>query len=179
MKKDSQEKRRVNNCSKLRKENKKGKLTMGFLDKMGINMNVGGNKDPLSLAEENIRNAEMEIEQAMLNLGKMIYEEYEKGNKELKGLEAENSEYRGLISKILMTKANREAYYKNHLQLQGLMECVNCRSKIPFGSVFCSTCGCKTSEVDENFVPDFSFCTNCGEKVNKDSAFCTNCGNKM
>lgn len=154
---------------------------MGFLDKMGINMNLntGGKQDPLSLAEANIRKAEAEIEEAMLALGKMIYKEYEKENQALKMLENENGEYKTIINKILMTKANKEAYYKNHLQLQGLMECVNCKSKIPFGSVFCSTCGCKTSEVDENFVPDFHICTNCGEKVDNESAFCTNCGNKM
>lgn len=150
---------------------------MGFLEQLGINQK--GKTDALSLAENNIRTAEFDIEQAYLSLGKKIFALYEEKNRALLELEKEDSEYKQMLLKIYMTKENRDSYYKNFLQLQGLMECVNCKSKIPFGSVFCSNCGCKSTEVDSNFVPSFTYCTNCGEKVEKDNAFCLNCGNKM
>lgn len=156
---------------------------MGILDNMKIMDKLSGkpqaNNDPLAMARQSIASAEAEIGQNLANLGKLIFELEEKGNKHLSEIKEENTEYKTLIDRVNKAKANKEAFYKNYLQLKGLMECVNCKSQIPFGSIYCSNCGCKTMEIDENFVPDFTFCTNCGQKVDKGSDFCTNCGTKV
>ena len=131
------------------------------------------------MAKQSIASAEAEIGKNLADLGRLIFELEEKGNEELEKLKEIKPDYKVLIDKVNKAKANREAFYKNYLQLQGLMECINCKSQISYGSIYCNNCGCKTMEVDESFVPDFVFCTNCGQKLEKGSDFCTNCGTKI
>ena len=47
--------------------------------------------------------------------------------------------------------------------------CVNC--KIEVKGKYCSQCG-QERKIDK-------FCTNCGEKVDKEAKFCSNCGNRL
>jgi hypothetical protein len=156
---------------------------MGILDNMKIMDKINGRtevkNDPLTMAQQSIASAEAEIGKNLADLGRLIFELEEKGSEELLKIKEQNTEYNNLVDRVNKAKANKEAFYKNYLQLQGLMECINCKSQIHFGSIYCSNCGCKTMEVDDNFVPDFAFCTNCGQKLEKGSDFCTNCGTKI
>lgn len=156
---------------------------MGLLDNIKIMDKINGRtevkNDPLTMAQQSIASVEAEIGKNLADLGRLIFELEEKGNEELEKLKELKPDYKVLIDKVNKAKANREAFYKNYLQLQGLMECINCKSQIPYGSIYCRNCGCKTMEVDDSFVPDFVFCTNCGQKVDKGSDFCTNCGTKI
>ncbi len=147
---------------------------MGF-----FNMNSGKNENtPLVLAKQNLDTADMELERSFNILGKIAYQMSVEGYGRLV---CDVDEYQSLVSKVTQTKANRDAYYNNFLQLQGLMECQSCGEQIPYGSVFCPKCGKQANEkVEEKIDPDaLIFCTSCGKSATNDSAFCTSCGNKL
>lgn len=140
---------------------------------------MGGKQTPLSQAEQNIRQAEYQIEQSYLELGRIVYQRSMEGNINLIRLGEEIPEFNRYMNKISQDRANRESYYRNYLQLQGLMECVNCNTQIPYGSVFCCKCGCKAAQIDSAYQSMAVTCKNCGEKLTKDKEFCTSCGNKL
>lgn len=147
---------------------------MGF-----FNTSSGKNENtPLILAKQNLEMVDMELGRSFNTLGRMAYQMSTEGHGRLS---CTVPEYQALVSKLTQIKANREAYYSNFLQLQGLMECQSCGKQIPYGSVFCPQCGKKANEkVEENISPDSTaFCTACGASVSKSMAFCTSCGNKM
>lgn len=133
---------------------------------------------PLSQAETAIRQADYQIEQGYLELGRMIYQRDRQGCEELKKLGQEVSSYEGLVNKISQDMANRDSYYRNYLQLQGLMECKNCQVQIPFGSVYCPQCGCKADEINIAYQSSLITCKGCGAKLSKGTMFCTGCGMK-
>ena len=151
---------------------------MGFLDKV----KTSGKNDPLALAGQNVSRADYDIERSCLMLGQMIYKMAvdEGGNDSAVGrLKNESREFYEMVERITQLKANRDSFYANFLQLQGLMECKNCHSQIAFGSVFCSNCGCRPDEVNNEYQSMIVVCKNCGERLTKDNRFCTRCGEKI
>ena len=136
---------------------------MGILDNMKIMDKINGRtevkNDPLTMAQQSIASAEAEIGKNLADLGRLIFELEEKGSEELLKIKEQNTEYNNLVDRVNKAKANKEAFYKNYLQLQGLMECINCKRQIHFGSIYCSNCGQKLEKGSD-------FCTNCGTKIN-------------
>lgn len=82
---------------------------------------------------------------------------------------------------------NRKGFYQNKLNLEGKMMCVNCGEIIPNGSVYCSICGKKAREKQDDTQNSMTpiaedtmvKCQNCGQAVEKDSIFCKECGHKL
>ena len=109
---------------------------MGILDNMKIMDKINGRtevkNDPLTMAQQSIASAEAEIGKNLADLGRLIFELEEKGSEELLKIKEQNTEYNNLVDRVNKAKANKEAFYKNYLQLQGLMECINCKSQIHF-----------------------------------------------
>lgn len=140
---------------------------MGILDNLT-------KKTPLTQAKENIDFMDNQIQHKYLALGRSMYQNYKKGINDL-------SLYQEDLKRLERDEINRASYYANWLQLQGLMECANCQSKIPFGSVFCSSCGKKASEKSDNGgnkLVSANSCKNCGAEMEADAMFCTSCGTK-
>lgn len=125
---------------------------------------------------ENIAKIEGELQQKIFQLGQMYYED----NINNKDIEEKYFTQIDLINKLTM---NRKSFYQNKLRLEGQMMCENCGSVIPYGSVFCSVCGRKVDEKQENAAPVANFnepkCKKCGAVLDADSVFCASCGTKV
>ena len=65
--------------------------------------------------------------------------------------------------------------------------CANCGAIIPYGSVYCSSCGKNATVKEEGSVPispmsapvEGKVCPKCGAAVEEGSLFCTTCGTKI
>lgn len=127
---------------------------------------------------ESIAQSEAEMQQRIFQLGQMYYDE----NKD-KGKEDIEEKYYTLIDLIRKLELNRKGFYKNKLRLEGKMQCENCGSVIPYGSVYCSICGKKADEKQEgdpvNMSVSVGKCKVCGADLEEDSLFCTSCGAKV
>lgn len=142
---------------------------MGFLKK-------GSEPTELERTEQNIAQVEGEMQQKIYQLGQAFYEEN-------KGAENIDSKYYNLVDTISKLELNRMGFYKNKLRLQGQMICENCGAVIPYGSIFCSSCGKKADEKEEGGTPTAAAsgkkCAKCGAPVEEDSLFCFSCGAKL
>lgn len=124
---------------------------------------------------ENIAQVEGEIRQKVYQLGQLYYEEH-------KDNEDTGSKYYSLVDAISKLEFNRMGFYKNKLRLQGQMMCENCGAVIPYGSVFCGTCGKKADEKQVGSgaeMPAGKRCAACGAPLEADSLFCASCGAKV
>lgn len=140
---------------------------------MSILEKLGAKPTPLSQAKQNIDSLEREVNEVLRQLGKDFYEAFKRGEIE------KSTPFLPVLNKLSQMEANYKAYQDNYLSLQGKMECKNCYSIIPFGSVFCANCGCKTSSKEiENEVarPQLEVCSRCGNQVFSGMAFCKHCG---
>lgn len=137
-----------------------------------------GAKEPTEMerVKENIAKAESEIQQKIFQLGQMYYEE-NKNNSEI------DEKYFTIVDLINKLDQNRKGFYKNKLRLEGHMMCENCGSVIPYGSMYCSICGKKADEKQENVDTAESEgelkCKQCGMALEEGSRFCVSCGAKV
>lgn len=134
-------------------------------------------KEPTEMERvtENIAQVETEIQQKVYQLGQMYFEEHKED-------EDTGSRYYSLVDAISKLELNRMGFYKNKLRLQGQMMCENCGSVIPYGSVFCSSCGKKADEKQEGGAFEAAAgrrCAVCGAALETDSLFCASCGTKV
>ncbi len=148
-------------------------IKMDFLNKT---------KEPTEMerVDANIAQVQAEIQQRLLQLGQMYYEEHK------------NDENTGdkqwiIVDTISKLEHNRIGFQKNKLRLQGQMMCENCGAIIPYGSIFCNACGKKADEKQEGGeasvpggveAPAGRRCAVCGAAMEEDSVFCTSCGAK-
>lgn len=125
---------------------------------------------------ENIAQVESEIQQKIFQLGQMYYEE-NKNNCEME------EKYFAIVDLINKLDFNRKGFYKNKLRLEGQMMCENCGSVIPYGSMYCSICGQKADEKQENAGTVVNVeavkCKQCGMVLEEGSRFCVSCGAKV
>ena len=125
--------------------------------------------------EQNIAQVEGEIQQRVYQLGQLFYEE-NKANENV------DSKYYSLVDTIAKLELNRMGFYKNKLRLQGQMMCENCGTVIPYGSIFCSSCGKRADEREAGNSPvtvgNGRKCAKCGAPMEEDSLFCVSCGAK-
>ena len=111
----------------------------------------------------------------MYQLGQLFYEE-NKANENV------DSKYYSLVDTIAKLELNRIGFYKNKLRLQGQMMCENCGTVIPYGSIFCNSCGKRADEREAGnssaAVGSGRKCAKCGAPMEEDSLFCVSCGAK-
>ncbi len=86
--------------------------------------------------DKSLEQIEAQIHENILEMGRLFYET----NKE-------NVEYDSIYQKgmnaLRQLESDKKKLYSERLKLQGLMQCEQCGSIIPYGSTFCNNCGQK------------------------------------
>lgn len=124
----------------------------------------------MDMVMENIAQTEENLQQSLFRLGQMYFEDHKKD-------ENPEERYAAMIEQIHKLDQNRRGFYKNKLRLEGKMLCENCGEVIPYGSIFCSSCGKKADE--KQAQEDLKKCENCGAEIESGSSFCVACGAKV
>ncbi len=105
-----------------------------FMDKFGISLNQRHELTEVERVEQNMAQAEAEIQQKFTQLGSMFY----KDNSDNDDL---SESYKEMIETIKKLDQNRKGFYTHKLRLEGNMMCASCGEIIPYGSVYCTKCG--------------------------------------
>lgn len=139
-------------------------------------------KEPTEMerAIESLNAAEKNLQDKIYQLGQMYYMD-NKDNKDI------DPKYLAMVDLITKFDENRKGFYQNKLRLEGQMMCANCGAIIPYGSVYCSSCGKNATVKEEGSVPispmsapvEGKVCPKCGAAVEEGSLFCTTCGTKI
>ncbi len=157
---------------------------MGLLNEMKLVKGVAANQTvsaPVSHAEEGFRNAEMATQNALLALGKKVYEteKDDAGSKYLADIQSINS---------FAEKENLWQLYR--LSLEGKTRCDSCGAIITSDSLFCNKCAASVPARDFSAIgislagpaaasDHNKKCPNCGHPVPEDMMFCEKCGTKV
>lgn len=122
---------------------------------------------------ENIAQVEAEEQEKIFKLGQMFYENH-KNDMDL------SEPYCSLVDIITKMEENRKGFVKSKLQLEGKMMCENCGSIIPYGSVFCGSCGKKADQKSDvqTRTEERKTCSKCGGIMEEGMDFCVECGTK-
>lgn len=100
------------------------------------------------------------IEDLQLEIGKMIYSEFQNGTK------GENdSEISAKCEEIVNLEKDIAKAEEEILALKDIKKCVSCGAEIGLGVEFCSKCGAKQPEVEKVEVADTEDVTNVEEEV--------------
>lgn len=131
---------------------------------------IEGTKSKFEIAEK-----EDKIEEIFLNMGRIVYEMYKKGEnvgevfeKEAEKVDHLNKEIDEMERKILSNK--------------GLKECNKCGKIISVDSHFCPKCGSEQIEIQiikNEEMRNKKVCNNCNAICNDEDEFCENCGDKI
>lgn len=134
---------------------------------------LGGTKEltEMDMVMENIARTEEELRQKIFQLGQMFFDDH-------KNDDNPSDRYYDMIDQINKLDQNRMGFYKNKLRLEGKMICENCGAAIPYGSIFCSSCGKKADEKQAGGA-DVLKCSKCGAELEAGSQFCVSCGAKV
>jgi protease PrsW len=76
---------------------------------------------------------------------------------------------------ILLKRGRKTSPYKDK-NAELLLSCPNCRTHIPYYSIFCPACSNKIM-TNKDSLP--SFCGKCGTELVNGTNFCTSCGSRM
>lgn len=133
-------------------------------------------------AEQKCRNAENAVNDALLALGKQVYESAK---------EKTDSEFGEQISQVTESIKKSELWKQYRLALEGKMKCEKCGAIITSDSVFCNKCGTSIAPLDfsslglnastpatSSATPN-NVCPSCGATLVEGAAFCEKCGNKI
>lgn len=133
-------------------------------------LNTSKGSTEMDMVMQNIARTEQEMQQRIYSLGQRFFEDH-------KNDDDPSDRYYGMIDQINKLDQNRKGFQKHKLRLEGKMICENCGAVIPYGSIYCSSCGKKADEkqVDANAIK----CSKCGAEVEAGSQFCTSCGEKV
>lgn len=88
----------------------------------------------LKTINENLEKAERILEDNIYQLGQMFYMD----NCDRSDVD---DRYKEKIELITRLEANRKSIYQSKLRQEGKMICESCGAEIPYGSIFCSSCG--------------------------------------
>lgn len=94
------------------------------------------NEKQIKKIDKSLEQIEAQIHENIFEIGRLFYET----NKE-------NIEYDSVYQKgmnaLRQLESDKKKLYSERLKLQGLMQCEQCDSIIPYGSTFCNNCGQK------------------------------------
>ncbi len=82
----------------------------------------------------------------------------------------------GMFSQNMQNAFNNPENPKQNEEVKtsgNLIECGNCKARLPGDSAFCNKCGSKVE------ARQFRFCSKCGDRVEAGDVFCSKCGNKL
>jgi ribosomal protein L40E len=132
--------------------------------------------DALEIAKINtsIKSEEDKIQKVQCEIGKIIFEKFEKG-------EPVDSEVLESCSKINEIRNNIEVLKQKIILIKNVKICHNCKAEVALNATFCNKCGAKqeipaaqaTEVVEEKLT-----CPNCGVEISEDTVFCSSCGTK-
>lgn len=86
------------------------------------------------------------------------------------------------IEEITTLTAEIEKCRNEINKIKGIVKCPNCGAEVSVGAVFCSTCGSKMpqEQQEEESVPEgMRHCPGCDAVVPKENLFCTQCGMRL
>lgn len=141
-----------------------------------------GNSSEEAILQEKIRKENLEINEAIKEVGKIYYESYR------------NEEHYKLLPICNMIDESYKVISiceKQIMLLKGIQICQNCKATLDLESLFCNKCGTKLDAVEEikmtekvespkqSTSVELVKCHECGSTMPSDLAFCTNCGVKM
>jgi ribosomal protein L40E len=141
-----------------------------------------GNSNEETILEEKIKKEELEINEAIKEVGKIYYESYR------------NEDHYKLLPICNMIDESYKIIgicEKQIMLLKGIQICQNCKATLDLESLFCKKCGTKLDVVEEikmtgkvestqqSTSVELVKCHECGSTMPSDLAFCTNCGVKL
>ncbi len=129
-------------------------------------------------AEQKCREAENNVNGALLELGKKYYEASKDNS---------DSQFADLIAKISSCIDSEKLWKQYRLFLEGKMKCEKCGAIITSDSAFCNKCGTSITPLDfsslrmngSNTSVSDSVCPSCGASLVADAMFCEKCGHKI
>lgn len=158
---------------------------MDFFNKLGKTISsktqdvVRSTKDFVEITRLNslISDENQKIENLYSQIGKLYYGSFLSGSKDYRELD-------NLCHEIDASNERIAQLNDQILQIKGVKKCSYCGAEIPYGSVFCGSCGKSIAEQQEPETPQVTdaptrLCTNCGAELAEGVAFCTNCGQEV
>jgi RNA polymerase subunit RPABC4/transcription elongation factor Spt4 len=134
----------------------------------------------ISKLNRNIANEEDRIKLAYNEIGKLVFNKFEKGNES-------DPELLDICNKIVEIQKGIAAIKQKIVEIKNEKLCQNCGSEMDANEEFCTKCGSKqesmdTPEREENIIEEsntLNTCPQCGAAVTDDLKFCSNCGTKL
>ena len=120
-----------------------------------------------------IKGEECKIDFQYKTIGKLYYEKYG---------ENPSDEFKEAIETINASKEKIEETKQEITKIRSRFNCPNCGEAFKNDALFCSKCGAKLPEREEEKpqIPDGAQkCEKCGNILKKDALFCNVCGNKL
>lgn len=120
-----------------------------------------------------IKGEECKIDFQYKTIGKLYYEKYG---------ENPSDEFKEAIETINTSKEKIEETKQEITKIRSRFNCPNCGEAFKNDALFCSKCGAKLPEREEEKpkIPDGAQkCEKCGNILKKDALFCNVCGNKL
>ena len=130
----------------------------------------------IRMAEESCKTAKNAINDAMLALGKTVYEAEK---------EKTDSAFNEEIALVTDRIKKSELWKQYRLTLEGKMRCDACGAIITSDSLFCNKCGTGIEPLDftplglDAPAPAVRTCPSCGAELAEDALFCEKCGQKV
>ena len=130
-------------------------------------------------ADEEYRQAEQAIQEALLTLGKAYFEKNKENN------ESDFAENIKIVNDLI---GKKDLWHHYKLSLEGKALCDNCGAIVTADSVYCNKCGKSIVTKDfsslgiiEKEAPTaaVSVCPKCGKSLGADAMFCEKCGTKI
>ena len=129
-------------------------------------------------AEQNCQRAENAINDALLVLGRTVYETYKNTS---------GYEFNEQVTQVTECIKKSELWKQYRLTLDGKMKCDKCSSIITSDSAFCNKCGTKIDPLNfdslgistTKLVDSPNMCTSCGAPLVDGALFCEKCGCKI
>ncbi|MDD5603111.1 MAG: zinc ribbon domain-containing protein [Eubacteriales bacterium] len=121
----------------------------------------------------NINSEEDKIEKVYLEMGKVIYSAYQKGDESAAKFAAQCEQIKNLEASV--------AELRRRIQdVKGVKNCTVCGAELEMDVMFCSKCGSKQEPVaPKEDTAGMKACPACGALVAEGNAFCNKCGAKM
>jgi len=156
---------------------------MAFFDDVGKKIaqtSQGAAQKAKSMAEivklnGQISDEEKHISNAFYQIGKTYYENF--------GTEPDQL-FAQLIAGINDSNTKIAIYSEQVSQLKGIVRCPNCGAEVPYGVLFCSSCGVQMNTAPAGAqatapIDNTLYCVKCGAPITAGKAFCAKCGQKV